>query len=94
MAALAEIRMLQASVGLIIPKAAVSRLVQEITRSLPGHKNAKSFMCTGPALAAIHEALEAYGVKLFERSNLAAIHGKHVTLMTKDVQVVFKIHEE
>eukprot|EP00978_Attheya_sp_CCMP212_P024295 scaffold76105_cov69-Attheya_sp.AAC.4 len=94
MAALAEIRAMQASVGLIIPKAAVSRLVREITQSVPGHKDPKSIQWTGPALAAIHEALEAYTVKLFERSNLVAIHGKHVTINPKDMHVIFNIREE
>eukprot|EP00978_Attheya_sp_CCMP212_P021498 scaffold62845_cov49-Attheya_sp.AAC.4 len=90
--ALAEIRILQASVGLIIPKAAVSRLVRELTNELPGHKNAIRW--TGPALGAIHEALEHYVVQLFERSNLAALHGKRVTVNPKDMQIVFNICEE
>eukprot|EP00978_Attheya_sp_CCMP212_P021630 scaffold63462_cov71-Attheya_sp.AAC.4 len=60
---------MQKSVGLIISKAAMSRLVQEITQNIPGHKT--DLRWTVNALEAIHEA---YAVRLFERSNLAAIH--------------------
>eukprot|EP00978_Attheya_sp_CCMP212_P020553 scaffold58972_cov64-Attheya_sp.AAC.4 len=73
-------------------KDAVSRLVRELTRDVPGHKN--ELRWTAPALMAIHEALEAFTVRLFERSNLASIHCKHVTLMPKDVQLVYKIRDE
>jgi histone H3/H4 len=38
--------------------------------------------------------VEAYGVRLFDRSNIAAIHGKHVIIMPRDMQLVFKIREE
>jgi histone H3/H4 len=96
-AALAKIWIMQKSIGLIIPKAAVSRLVQELTQSLPERKDAKDFQWTVHDLEAIHEgALETYGgVRIFERSNLAAIHGKRVTIMPRrDMQVVFKIREE
>ncbi|KNC85602.1 hypothetical protein SARC_02223 [Sphaeroforma arctica JP610] len=34
----------------------------------------------------LKEASEAYLVGLFEDSNLAAIHAKHVTIMPRDVQ--------
>eukprot|EP00978_Attheya_sp_CCMP212_P032437 scaffold126575_cov67-Attheya_sp.AAC.5 len=91
-AALAEIRAMQASTGLIIPKAAVSRLVRELTRAVPGHTN--ELRWTVPALMAIHEALEAFAVRLFEGSNLASMYCKCVTLMPKDVQLVFKIRDE
>ena len=33
------------------------------------------------------EAAEAYLVKLFEDSNLCAIHAKRVTIMPKDIQL-------
>jgi hypothetical protein len=52
-AALAEIRIMQKSTGLIIPKAAVSRLVWEVTESV----HTKQFWWTVNALEAIHEAL-------------------------------------
>ena len=91
-AALAEIRLQQKSTGLIISKAAMSRLVREITQSIPGHKS--DIRWTVHALEAIHEAVEAYAVQLFERSNLCAIHGKRVTIQPKDMDLVLKVREE
>ena len=91
-AALAEIRLQQKSTGLIISKAAMSRLVREITQSIPGHKT--DLRWTVHALGAIHEAVEAYAVQLFERSNLCAIHGKRVTIQPKDMDLVLKVREE
>ena len=91
-AALAEIRLQQKSTGLIISKAAMSRLVREITQSIPGHKT--DLRWTVHALEAIHEAVEAYAVQLFERSNLCAIHGKRVTIQPKDMDLVLKVREE
>jgi histone H3 len=77
--ALHEIQKMQRSTDLIIPKAAISRLVWEVTESV----TKSQFWWSVTALGAIHEALEAYAVKIFERSQLAAIYGKCV-----------KIHEE
>jgi histone H3 len=37
------------------------------------------------ALAALQEAAEAYLISLFEDTNLAAIHGKRVTIQPKDM---------
>ena len=91
-AALAEIRLQQKSTGLIISKAAMSRLVREITQSIPGHKT--DLRWTVHALGAIHEAVEAYAVQLFERSNLCAIHGKRVTIQPKDMDLVLKVRDE
>jgi histone H3 len=91
-AALAEIRLMQKSVGLIISKAAMSRLVREVAQSIPGHKT--DLRWSRHALEAIHEAVEAYAVRLFERSNLCAIHGNRVTIKPKDMDLVLKISEE
>ena len=39
------------------------------------------------AIMALQEVSEAYLVGLFEDANLCAIHAKHVTIMTKDIQL-------
>ena len=39
------------------------------------------------ALLALQEAAEAYLVSMFEEVNLIAIHGKRVTIQTKDIQL-------
>jgi hypothetical protein len=43
------------------------------------------------ALLAMQESAEANLVGLFEDSNLCAIHGKHVTVMPKDMQLARRI---
>jgi len=40
------------------------------------------------------QAHEAYLVGLFEDTNLAAIHAKHVTIMPKDIQLARRIRGE
>ncbi len=37
------------------------------------------------AVLALHEASEAYMVGMFEDTNLAALHAKHVTIMPRDI---------
>jgi histone H3 len=46
------------------------------------------------ALMAIQEAAEAYMTKLFEDTNLCAIHAKRVTIMPKDIQLARRIRGE
>ena len=43
---------------------------------------------------ALQEAAEAYLVRLFEDTNLCAIHAKRVTIMPKDIQLVRRIRGE
>ena len=43
---------------------------------------------------ALQEAAEAYLVRLFEDSNLAAIHAKRVTIMPKDIQLARRLRGE
>lgn len=46
------------------------------------------------AVAALHEAAEAYLVGLFEDTNLCAIHARRVTFMPKDIQLARRIRSE
>ena len=43
------------------------------------------------ALEALHEAVEDYLVKLFEDTNLCAIHGKRVTIQSKDMRLARRL---
>ena len=88
--ALREIRKLQMSTDLLISKTAMSRLVREITQTV----TKEPFRWTRDALGAIHEAVEAHAVKLFEKSQMAAIHAKRVTVMPKDIHHVHRILRE
>jgi histone H3 len=43
------------------------------------------------ALFALQEALEAYLIGLFKDTNECAMHGKHVTIMPKDMWLARRI---
>ena len=91
--ALKEIRKMQNSSDLLISKFRMSQVIREITRSVtPAH--CTDFRFTSAAIAALHVAAEDYAVRTFERSNLAAIHAKRVTIQPKDMQFVRKIRED
>jgi len=87
--ALREIRRYQKTTELLIPKAAFCRLVQEITQYCAGVD--KGFRWQGSAILALQEATENYLVKLFEDTNLCAIHAKRVTINPKDMQLAQRI---
>ena len=81
--ALREIRRYQKSTDLLIRKLPFQRIVREIASEL---NNNLRFQAT--SINALQEATESYMVSLFEDTNLAAIHAKRVTIMTKDLHVV------
>ena len=87
--ALREIRRYQKSTDLLIQKLPLQRLVKEISQDF---KSDVRFNAT--ALLGLHESAEAYLVKLFEDTNLCAIHAKRVTIMPKDIQLARRIRGE
>eukprot|EP00978_Attheya_sp_CCMP212_P009089 scaffold21384_cov37-Attheya_sp.AAC.1 len=93
-AALAEIRTMQKSTELLISKAAISRLIREICQSSLGRKAGEDLRWTSPAIAAVHTAAEDYMTKIFESTNLLAIHAKHVTINHKGMQLAQKLCDE
>jgi histone H3 len=46
------------------------------------------------AVLALHEASEAYMVGMFEDTNLAALHAKHVTIMPRDMLLARRLRGE
>ena len=87
--ALREIRRYQKSTELLCRKLPVARLIREIAQDF---KTDLRFQTS--AIAALHEAMEDYQVKLFEDTNLCAIHAKRVTIMPKDMQLARRIRGE
>jgi histone H3 len=85
--ALREIRKYQKSTELLIRKEPFQRLVREVTRD----QMKKDYRFQSHAIAALHEASEAYLVALFEDTNLCAMHAKRVTIMPKDMQLARRI---
>lgn len=92
--ALREIRRLQKSVELLIPKTRIQRLIREICREVIPPNKAGEFKWQSAALGAIHEASEAYLIGLFEDTNLCAVHAKRVTIMPRDIHLARRIRGE
>ncbi len=95
----------QRTTGLLIRRLPFQRLVREISREeskrldINKHRTDDTeklheLRWQSTALEALHQAAEAYLVRLFEDSNLCAIHGKRVTLMPKDMTLARKIRNE
>ncbi|KAL3997963.1 histone H3.3 type a [Acanthocheilonema viteae] len=92
MRALQEIRRLQKTVNLLIPRAPFQRLVREIAMNV-SEKNV-DLRFQSLAISALQEAAEVYLTCLFEDTNLAAIHAKRVTIFPKDIQFVRRLRGE
>ena len=87
--ALREIRKFQKSTDLLIRKLPFQKLVREIATQ---YKSNLRFQTQ--AILALQEAAESYIVKLFEDTNLCAIHAKRVTIMAKDMILAKRIRGE
>lgn len=87
--ALREIRKYQKSTDLLIRKMPFQRLVKEIAQGIFQDLRFQSI-----AILALQEAAEAYLVRLFEDTNLCAIHAKRVTITAKDMQLARRIRGE
>ena len=84
--ALREIRHYQKSTELLCRKLPVSHLIREIAQDFR-----LELRFQASAIAALHEAMEDYMVKLFEDTVLCCIHAKRVTIMPKDMQLARRI---
>lgn len=93
--ALKDIRRLQKTTDLLIPKTRFHRLVREITQKATAHLLHEAPMkYQVAALQALQEAAEAYLVYLFEDTNLCCIHARRVTIMPRDIQLARRIRNE
>ena len=88
--ALAEIRHYQkhSSYDLLIRKLPFQRVVREITQD-HGH-----YRFQASAIAALQEASEDYLVRLFEDTNICAIHARRVTILPKDIFLARRLRGE
>ena len=84
--ALKEIREYQKTGGLLVPKQPMLRFVKEII-----HQFRADFRIQESALNVLREATEVFLVAFFENSNLCAIHGKRVTILQKDMELVKRL---
>ncbi|KXJ85159.1 histones H3 and H4 [Microdochium bolleyi] len=86
--ALREIRRYQKSTELLIRKLPFQRLVREVAQDFKEDLRFQS-----AAIGALQESAEAYLTSLFEDTNLCAIHGKRVTIQSKDMQLARRLRE-
>ena len=85
---LREVKRLQRSTDLLLPKAPFHRLVRgTVDDVFPG----QSFRFQPDALAALQDAAEAYLVGLFEDANLCAAHSNRVTVSPGDISLTLRI---
>ena len=87
--ALQEIRHYQKRTNLLIQKLPFQRLIRELVQKFKVDVRFRS-----SALMALQEAAEAYLVRLFEDTNLCAIHAKRVMIIPKDIQLARRIRGE
>ncbi len=79
--ALREIRKFKKKTNLLVRKDPFQRLVQEV--ALKFGKSDLQMQST--AVLALQEAAEYFIVDVFSDTNLCAMHGKHATIMVKDM---------
>ncbi|KAI8593156.1 histone H3 variant, partial [Geranomyces variabilis] len=91
--ALREIRQLQGTTKLAIPRAPFVRLVSEITDK-ERQKYYRSDAATPKTrweratIEGLRETAEAFVIARFEDANLVAVHANRRTLMQKDMQLI------
>ncbi|KAF8383671.1 hypothetical protein PRIPAC_72813 [Pristionchus pacificus] len=90
--ALKEIRRYQRNGELLIPKMPFRRLVRDIMEK--ANRGPDPLRIQSMAVDALQEAAETYLTGLFEDANMCAIHGRRVTVMVKDIDLVRRIRRE
>ena len=80
---------------LLFRKLPFGRLAREIANDFVSNGYAPDGLkWQTPALLALQEACENYGVSLMADTNLEAIHGKRVTIKPKDMQLARRVRGE
>ena len=87
--ALWEIRFYQKSTALLLRRIPFLRLIREVAQDFK-----TDLRFTADATYTLQCTSEDYLVRLFEDSNLCAIHTKRVTIMPKDIQLAWRIRGE
>ena len=87
--ALREIWFYQKSTALLLRHVPFLRLVREVAQDFK-----TDLRFTANAAYTLQCASEDYLVRLFEDSNLCAIHARRATIMPKDIQLARRIHGE
>lgn len=88
--ALAEIKLMRATNGLLIPKLPFARLIREV---LMQH-NGKGMRITVQCLVCLQEAAEIYAVQVIEDAYRCTQHRDRVTLTPKDMQLALMLRND
>ena len=86
--ALREIRKYQTTTDTLIPKLSFQRLVKETVCNVCRLRGLPPMRIQSTALLALQVACEEHLVDMFQKSQVAAIHGNRVTVQPKDMQIV------
>lgn len=81
-------------VELLCRKAPFQRLVREIAEDYANSSFPEGIKFQSKAVEALQNESESYLVGIFEDAILEAIHGKRITVMPKDIQLVRRIRKE
>jgi histone H3 len=87
--ALREIQKFQKDTDLLIRKAPFQHLIKEIVQDL---SRKRDLQMKSTALLALREAVEYFMVDVFSNTNLCVMHGKHFTIMAKDMVLACCCH--
>lgn len=83
--ALREIKRYQKSIESLTPLAPLEREIRAIAQNFSLNESGIRF--TRTAIAALHEARDDYCIELMNSSLLAAVHGRRITIMPKDLRL-------
>lgn len=81
--ALREIRKLQSTTDLMIPRAPFFRVVREIL-----HQYTEDGRIARQAVEALRESTEMFAIHLFEDALYCALHARRITVMPRDFHLV------
>ncbi|KAL6050299.1 histone H3.1 [Balamuthia mandrillaris] len=87
--ALQEIRRLQDTTGMLIPKAPFQRLIRQVASELARGQDKRWHK---EALAALQHASEAFLVSIMEDTLLCCIHAGRVTISPKDMRLACRLN--
>ena len=88
--ALREIRRYQTTTDTLIPKRSFQLLVQEVVQNECRIRGIECKRIQSQALLGLQTACEQYVIDLFTHTQIAAIHGKRITIQPKDMSIVLQ----
>ena len=88
--ALREIRRYQTTTDTLIPKRSFQLLVQEVMQNECRLRGIECKRIQSMALLGLQTACEQYVIELFSQTQIAAIHGKRITIQPKDMSLALQ----